>query len=34
MPMVPIPAAAKYIAAGEPRPPAPSNNTLLDNNFD
>ena len=34
MPIVPTPAAAKYIAAGEPSPPAPSNNTLLESNFD
>ena len=29
MPSVPTPAAARYSAAGEPRPPAPSSRTLL-----
>ena len=28
MPSVPTPAAARYSAAGEPRPPAPSSSTL------
>ena len=28
MPRVPTPAAARYSAAGEPRPPAPSSSTL------
>ena len=28
MPIVPTPAAARYSAAGEPRPPAPSISTL------
>ena len=28
-PMVPIPDAARYIAAGEPSPPAPISSTLL-----
>jgi hypothetical protein len=28
MPMRPTPAAARYIAAGEPRPPAPMQSTL------
>jgi hypothetical protein len=28
MPSVPTPAAARYISAGEPRPPAPTQSTL------
>jgi hypothetical protein len=28
MPSVPTPAAARYISAGEPRPPAPTHSTL------
>jgi len=28
MPRVPTPAAARYISAGEPRPPAPTHRTL------
>jgi hypothetical protein len=29
MPILPMPAAARYIAIGEPRPPAPMHSTLV-----
>ena len=33
MPILPMPAAARYMAMGEPRPPAPMQTTLVEQIF-